>query len=74
MNQAISLGRVNKSNLSYSESREDAKRFPEILDHIRGLVKAQGIASLFRAQNIVLQSDEFGGWLQSLLKEYEAVK
>ncbi len=74
VDQAISLGRVNKSDLAFSEPIDEVKHFPEVLEHIRGLEVAQGVASLFRAHKIVLQSDEFGGWLESLLREYEAVK
>jgi len=64
------LGRINTKNLIFASSINDAKKFPEVLEHVRVLEDARRSAALFRAHNIEVQSKDFGDWLQSILSQH----
>ena len=66
---AITLGRVDPSNLIFATSQQQAKRFPQILVEIRELEKYRRAAALYQSHPEVRAPDAFSLWLQKLLDE-----
>ncbi|WP_461517177.1 RNA polymerase sigma factor [Porticoccus sp.] len=66
---AITLGRVDPSNLIFATSQQQAKRFPQILIEIRQLEEYRRAAALYQSHPEVSASDSFSLWLQKLLDE-----
>ena len=64
---AISLGRVDPAHLLFASSREQAKRFPQVLHEIRGLEEARRAAALYRSHPEPVSSEDFAAWLRQLI-------
>jgi RNA polymerase sigma factor (sigma-70 family) len=66
---AIARGRVVPSNLLFASSREQARRFPQVLAQIRRLEDTRRAAALYRSHPETKRSDAFVSWLKRLLDE-----
>jgi len=66
---AITLGRVDPSNLIFATSQQQAKRFPQILVEIRQLEEYRRAAALYQSHPEVRAPDSFSLWLQKFLDE-----
>ena len=65
---AVRLRRVDPEKLLFTSSREQAKRFPEVLVQIRQLEETQRAAALFRSHAHPPASDAFASWLSRILE------
>ncbi len=66
---AITLGRVDPTNLIFATSQQQAKRFPLVLGEIRALEDYRRAAALYQSHPEVKAPDAFSIWLQQLLAE-----
>lgn len=66
---AVDLGRVDPANLLFASSRDQARRFPQVLVKIRQLDETRRAAALYRSHAHVKPSDEFTSWLRALVDE-----
>ncbi|MDF2183094.1 sigma-70 family RNA polymerase sigma factor [Neptuniibacter sp. CAU 1671] len=66
---AITLGRVDPTNLIFATSQQQAKRFPLVLGEIRALEEYRRAAALYQSHPEVKPPDAFSLWLQQLLAE-----
>jgi RNA polymerase sigma factor (sigma-70 family) len=71
---AIELGRVDRSNLLFASSTEQAKRFPQVLQVIRELEVNRRAAALYRSQPRPQPPEDFSAWLREVLASADARK
>ena len=50
LNYAMEVGRVNPAKLVFAEDPEAARRYPQVLEHIRRLEESQRVVALYRAR------------------------
>jgi RNA polymerase sigma factor (sigma-70 family) len=68
---AIERGNVDASHLLFARSTEQARRFPDVLVHIRSLEASQRAAALHRSHHMPEPSDDFAKWLRELIERVE---
>ena len=61
---AIASGRVDPAHLAFATSRDQAKRFPEVLVTIRQLEETRRAAALYRSHPDPQPSEAFLSWLR----------
>ena len=66
---AIDLGRVDPAHLLFASSRDQARRFPQVLERIRQLEEAQRAAALYRSHPDPVPSESFTAWLRQMFDE-----
>lgn len=66
---AISLGRVDPARLLFAGSREQARRFPIVLDEIRRLEETRRAAALYRSHPVAPAKEELMSWLANVVAE-----
>jgi hypothetical protein len=69
VNTAITLGRVDPSNLLFATSQQQAKKFPQVLAEIRQLEESRRAAALYQSRPEVRASDASVIFLKNLLDE-----
>ena len=69
VNTAVRLGRLDPDQLLFASSREQAQRFPQILDEIRGLEKLSRAAALFRSHPTGTVNIDLVAWLKDLISK-----
>lgn len=69
---AVTLGRIEPSNLLFASSLEQARRFPQVLAEIRKLEAARRVAALYQSHPVENPSGDFVAWLKELIDEMPA--
>lgn len=66
---AVALGRIVPSDLLFASSREQARRFPQVLAEIRRLEETRRAAALYQSHPEAKPSGAFVSWLKKLVDE-----
>ena len=64
---AISLGRVDATQLRFAGSTQQARQFPQVLAHIRQLETARRAAALYQSHPEPKPANDLSQWLKQLL-------
>jgi RNA polymerase sigma factor (sigma-70 family) len=64
---AVDLGRVDPARLLFASSREQARRFPEVLAKIRQLEETRRAAALYKSLPDPKPSEAFVSWLRNVV-------
>lgn len=69
---AVALGRVDPGNLLFASSREQARRFPQVLVTIRRLEEARRAAALYRSHEHEVSPEALLSWLRKVVDGHSA--
>ena len=66
---AVALGRVDPTRMLFASSRQQAMRFPQVLDEIRNLEELRRAAALYRSHPEPRPPGNLASWLRKLVAE-----